>query len=79
MVSLREYEIYSLFLLLVKFHGSGKCEVIPSYKGFYSIFLPCAFLSLDTENADLYFYKQFSSKWFPNSKVAFNSFFYLKI
>ena len=62
MVSLREYEIYSLFLLLVKFHGSGKCEVIPSYKGFYSIFLPCAFLSLDTENADLYFYTQFSSK-----------------
>ena len=27
MVSFRDYEIYLLFLLLVKFHGSGKCEI----------------------------------------------------
>ena len=27
MVSLRDYEIYLLFFLLVKFHGSGKCEI----------------------------------------------------
>ena len=26
MVSFSDYEIYLLFLLLVKFHGSGKCE-----------------------------------------------------
>ena len=45
MVSLRDYEIYLLFLLLVKFHGSGKCEVILPYKGFDNIFLPCAILS----------------------------------
>ena len=38
MVSLRDYEIYLLFLLLVKFHGSGKCEVILPYKGFDNIF-----------------------------------------
>ena len=38
MVSLRDYKIYLLFLLLVKFHGSGKCEVILPYKGFDSIF-----------------------------------------
>ena len=52
MVSVRDYEIYLLFLLLVKFHGSGKCEVILPYKGFDNIFLPCAILSLDIENAD---------------------------
>ena len=52
MVSLRDYEICLLFLLLVKFHGSGKCEVILPYKGFDNIFLPCAILSLDIENAD---------------------------
>ena len=52
MVSLRDYEIYLLFLLLVKFHGSGKCEVILPNKGFDSIFLPCAILSLDIENAN---------------------------
>ena len=45
MVSLRDYEICLLFLLLVKFHGSGKCEVILLYKGFDYIFLPCAILS----------------------------------
>ena len=45
MVSLRDYEICLLFLLLVKFHGSGKCEVILPYKGFDNIFLPCAILS----------------------------------
>ena len=32
MVSLRDYEICLLFLLLVKFHGSGECEVILPYK-----------------------------------------------
>ena len=49
MVSLRDYEIYLLFLLLVKFHGSGECEVILPYKGFDNIFLPCAISSLDIE------------------------------
>ena len=38
MVSLRDYDIYLLFLLLAKFHGSGECEVILPYKGFDSIF-----------------------------------------
>ena len=27
MVYFRDYEIHLLFLLLVKFHGSGKCEI----------------------------------------------------
>ena len=38
MVSLRDYEIYSLFLLLLKFHGSGQCEVILPHEEFDSIF-----------------------------------------
>ena len=46
MVSFRDYEIYLLFLLLVKFNGSGTC-VLP-YKGFYCVLI----LSLDTKNAD---------------------------
>ena len=74
MVSLRDYEICLLFLLLVKFHGSGKCEVILPYKGFDNIFLPCAILSLDIENADPLFLNVIFVKWFRNSKVAFNSF-----
>ena len=59
MVSFCDYEIYLLFLLLVKFHVLGKSEIYSSVQRTLPCFLPCAILSLDTR--------------FPNSKVAFNS------
>ena len=53
MVAFRDYEIYLLFLLLVKFHGSSRCEIYSPVQRIYSVFfLPCVILSLDTENAD---------------------------
>ena len=50
MVSLRDYEIYLLFFLLVKFHGSGKCEIYSLVQK--NFFIPCVILSLETENTD---------------------------
>ena len=55
MVSFRDYEIYLLFLLLVKFHGSGKREIYSPVQRILQCFLPCAILSLDTKNADILF------------------------
>ena len=52
MVSFRDYEIYLLFLLLVKFHGSGKCEIYSAVQRILQCFLLCVIWSLDTENAD---------------------------
>ena len=52
MVSYRDYEIYFLFLLLVKFHGSGNCEIYSPMLRIFQCFSPCAILSLETENAD---------------------------
>ena len=51
MVSFRDCEIYLLFLLLVMFHGSGKCEMYSPVQRILQCFLPCAILSLDIENA----------------------------
>ena len=79
MVSLRDYEIYLLFLLLVKFHGSGKCEVILPYKGFDSIFLPCPILSLDIENADPLFMNVIFVKMISELQGCFQQFLYFKI
>ena len=75
MVSLRDYEICLLFLLLVKFHGSGECEVILPYKGFDNIFLPCAILSLEIENADRTW---FSSNDFRSPRWLSTAFVFLK-
>ena len=53
MVSFHDYEIYLLFLLLVKFNLSGTCEMYsPVQRILLCFFLPCAILSLDTKNAD---------------------------
>ena len=79
MVSLRDYEIYLLFLLLVKFHGSGKCEVILPYKGFDRIFLPSAILSLDIENADPLFMNVIFVKMTSELQGCFQQFLYFKI
>ena len=57
MVSFRDYEIYLLFLLLVKFHGSGKCEIYsPAQRILRCLLLPGAILSLDIENANPFFF-----------------------
>ena len=43
MVSFRDYEIYLLFLLLVKFHGSGNCEIYSPAKDVTVFFTKCYF------------------------------------
>ena len=55
MASFRDYEIYVLFLLLVKFHGSGTCEIYSPVQRILLCFLPCTISSLDTKNADPFF------------------------
>ena len=52
MVSFRDYAIYLLFLLLVKFHVSGKCEIYSPVQRILQCFSPCVISSVDTENAD---------------------------
>ena len=77
MVSFRDCEIYLLFLLLVKFHGSGKR--IP-YKGFYSVFYHVrATLSLETENVDPLFPNVMFFKMISELQGGFQQFLYLKI
>ena len=57
MVSFRDYETYLLFLLLIKFHGSGKCEIYSPVQKIFQCFLPGIIFSLETENADPLFLK----------------------
>ena len=52
MVSFRDYEIYLLFLLLVKFHVSGKCEIYSPVQRILQCFSPCVISSVDNQNAD---------------------------
>ena len=52
MVSFHDYEIYLLFLLLIKFLGSGKCEIYSPVQRILHCYLLSAILSLETENAD---------------------------
>ena len=52
MVPFRDYEISFLFLLLVKFYGSGKSEMYSPVQRILQCFLQSAILSLDTENGD---------------------------
>ena len=54
----RAYEISFLFLLLVKFHGSGKSEMYSPVQRILRCFLPSAILSLDTGNSDPLFLKK---------------------
>ena len=42
-LSVRDYEIYLLFLLLVKFHGSGNCEIYSPAKDVTVFFTKCYF------------------------------------
>ena len=79
MVSLRDYEICLLFLLLVKFHGSGKCEVILRTKDLTVFFLPCPILSLDIENADPLFMNVIFVKMISELQGCSQQFLYFKI
>ena len=57
MVPFRDYEISFLFLLLVKFHGSGKSEMYSPVQRILECLLPNVILSLDNENGDPLFPK----------------------
>ena len=78
MVSFRDYEIYLLFLLLVKFHGSGKCEIYSPVQRILHCFLPCAILSLDTKNADPLFLTVMFVKMISELQDGFQMFLYFK-
>ena len=74
MVPFRDYEISFLFLLLVKFHGSGKSEMYAPVQSILQFFFIKCYFKLRHGNGDPSFRKWCSTKWFPNSKMAFNSF-----
>ena len=78
MVSFRDYKIYLLFLLLVKFHGSGKCEIYFPVHRILQCFLPCAILSLDTKNADPLFLNVMFVKMISELQGGFQRFLYFK-
>ena len=78
MVSFRDYEMNLLFLLLVKFHGSGNCEIFSPHKGFYSVFYRVPFLSLDTKDADPLFLNVMFVKMISELQGGFQQFLYFK-
>ena len=77
-MSFRDYEIYLLFLLLVKFHGSGKCEIYSAVQRILQCFLPCAILSLETKNADPLFLNVMFVKMISKPQGGFPQFLYFK-
>ena len=79
MGSFRDYEIYLLFLLLVKFHGSGVYEIYSPVQGILQCFLPSAILSLETENADPLFLNVMFVKMISELQGGFQQFLYFKI
>ena len=79
MVSFRDYEIYLLSLLLVKFHGSGKCEIYSPVQRILQCFLSCASLSLETVNADLLFLNVMFVKIISVLQSSFQQFFLFQI
>ena len=78
MVSFRDYKIFLLFLLLVKFHGSGKCEIYSAVQRIVQCFLPCASLSLETENADPLFLNEMFVQMISELQGWFQQFFLFK-
>ena len=80
MVSFRDYKINLLFLLLVKFHGSGKSEIYSPVQRILQCFLPCAILSLDTKkkNADPLFLNEMFVKMISELQDGFQQFLYFK-
>ena len=79
MVSLREYEIYSLFLLLVKFHGSGKCEVILPLQRIWQYFFTMCHFKLGHRKRRPLFLNAIFVKMISELQGGFRQFFYLKI
>ena len=79
MVSFRDFEIYLLFLLLVKFHGSGKREIYSPVQRILQCFLPCAILSLiDTKDANPIFLNVMFVKMISELQGGFQQFLYFK-
>ena len=77
MVSFRDYEMNLLFLLLVKFHGSGNCEIFsPTQRIFFFYRVP--FLSLDTKDADPLFLNVMFVKMISELQGGFQQFLYFK-
>ena len=68
------YEIYLLFLLLVKFHVSGKCEIYSPVQRILQCFSLCVILSVDTENADPLFLNVIFVKMVSELQGGINSF-----
>ena len=78
MVSFRDYEMNLLFLLLVKFHGSGNCEIFSPTQRILQCFLPCAIFSLDTKDADPLFLNVMFVKMISELQGGFQQFLYFK-
>ena len=78
MVSFRDYEIYLLFLLLVNFHVSGKCEIYSPVQRILQCFSPCVILSVDTENAAPLFLNMMFVKMVSELQGGIQQFLYLK-
>ena len=78
MVSLRDYEIYLLFLLLVKFHGSGKCEVILPYKGFDNIFFTMCHFKLRHRKRRLFIFERDFCQMISELQGGFQQLLYFK-
>ena len=79
MVSFRDYEIYLLFLLLVKFHWSGKCEIYSPVQRILQWFLLSAILSSDTANGDLLFLGVMFVRLISELQDGFQQLLYFKI
>ena len=78
MVSFCAYEIYLLFLLLVKFHGSGKCEIYSPVQRIFQCFLLCAILNFETENADPLFLNVMFVKMSSELQGGFQQFLFFR-
>ena len=78
MVSFRAYATYLLFLLLVKFHGSGKCEIYSPVQKILQCFLPWVILGLGNENAYPYFLNVMFVQIISELQGSFQQFLYLK-
>ena len=76
MVSFRDYEMNLLFLLLVKFHGSGNCEIFSPTQSIFFYRVP--FLSLDTKDADPLFLNVMFVKMISELQGGFQQFLYFK-
>ena len=79
MVSIRDSEIYALFLLLIKFQGSGKCEIYSPVQRILQCILLFTIWSADTWNAKPLFLNLMIVKMISELQGGFQQFLYFKI